>query len=104
MNLIERLGGYGAAKAEGEKWGFDDFLNNQLLEYRRQHNIFEVGDLVVEISESPETSILKVIHMSEYLMVCENDSLNASYGVLNKKSSFYVRHATEEEIKVGHRL
>ena len=79
-------------------------LRSHMLEYRRQHNIFEVDDLVVEIAESPETSILKVIYMSEHLMVCENDRLNASYGVLNKKPSSYVRHATEEEIKAGHRL
>lgn len=47
MNLIDQLGGYEAAKAQGEEWGFDDFLNAQLLEYRRQHNIFEVGDKVI---------------------------------------------------------
>ena len=125
MNLIEQLGGYEKAIKMSKEWESSidgdipldtmmysyDFgifswgdLQSALLEYRRQHNIFEVGDKVVEISESPETSILKVIHMSEYLMVCENDSLNASYGVLNKKPSFYVRHATQEEIKVGHRL
>ena len=112
MNLIEQLGGYENSKCYLESCGDMDSIGGftplqiqeALLEHRRKRNIFEVDDLVVEISESPETSILKVIRMSEYLMVCENDSLNASYGVLNKKPSFYVRHATEEEIKVGHRL
>ena len=108
MNIIEKLGGYEVAKKHlDSSWCDDDnreYLLEKLLEYRKQHNIFEVDDLVVEISESPETSILKVIHMGEYLMVCENDSLTASYGVLNEKPSFYVKHATEEEIKVGHRL
>ena len=35
LNLIDRLGGYEAAKQEGVKWGFDEFLLKQLLEYRR---------------------------------------------------------------------
>ena len=112
MNLIEQLGGYENSKCYLESCGDMDSIGGftplqiqeALLEHRRKHNIFEVDDLVVEISESPETSILKVIRMSEYLMVCENDSLTASYGVLNEKPSFYVRHATKEEIKVGHSL
>ena len=60
MSLIERLGGYEAAKAEGEKWGFDDFLNNQLLEYRRQHNIFEVGDKVVLAQSYPLDTVHEI--------------------------------------------
>ena len=78
MNLIEQLGGYEAAKAEGEKWGFDDFLNNQLLEYRRQHNIFEVGDKVIEITDYPDNDVLTVKSISDNLLVCESPYLNAS--------------------------
>lgn len=104
--LIENLGGYENAKAKFRDNGslHAERLKAALLEYRRQHNIYEVGDLVVEITEYPETSILKVIYMSDRLMVCENDSLNASYGILNKKPSFYVRHATDAEIAAGRRL
>ena len=112
MSLIEQLGGYENSKCYLESCGDMDSIGGftplqiqeALLEHRRKRNIFEVGDLVVEIAESPETSILKVIHMGDYLMVCENDRLKVSYGVLNEKPSFYVRHATEEEIKVGCRL
>ena len=90
MKLIERLGGYEAAKAEGEKWGFDDFLNNQLLEYRRQHNIFEVGDKVV-VKAHPFWPEDYVIH------TVEQEHIGKWY-----MSAW--RHATDEEIKADKRL
>ena len=96
MNLIEQLGGYEAAKAEGEEWGFDDFLNNQLLEYRRQHNIFEVGDKVIKTH--PKNTILWPV-----LGVYKNGGVWLDYkGFCWKPPS--VRHATDEEIKAGKRL
>ena len=52
MNLIERLGGYERAKiiqGSREMGGlpYDLDLEDALLQYRRQHNIFEVGDAVI---------------------------------------------------------
>ena len=90
MNLIERLGGYEAAKAEGDKCGFDDFLNDQLLQYRRQHNIFEVGDKVVIKAEPfwPEDYIIQTVgqeHIGKWYMAAW-------------------KHATDAEIKAGRRL
>ncbi len=96
MNLIEQLGGYEAAKAEGEEWGFDDFLNNQLLEYRRQHNIFEVGDLVVKTH--PKNTILWPV-----LGVYKNGGVWLDYKGFCWKPP-RVRHATDAEIKAGKRL
>ena len=96
MNLIEQLGGYEAAKAEGEKWGFDDFLNNQLLEYRRQHNIFEVGDKVIKTH--PKNTILWPV-----LGVYKNGGVWLDYKGFCWKPP-RVRHATDEEIKAGKRL
>ena len=60
MNLIEQLGGYEKAK----EWYKDQDLRGNhtarirhaLLEYRRQHNIFEVGDKVVKTH--PKNTIL----------------------------------------------
>ena len=107
MNLIEQLGGYEAAKAEGEKWGFDDFLNNQLLEYRRQHNIFEVGDKVI-IESYRNTYItcgrpsqysigdLMLIHIMDGNVIEDDD-----YNFIDYRD---VRHATDAEIKAGKRL
>lgn len=98
MNLIEQLGGYEAAKAEGEEWGFDDFLNNQLLEYRRQHNIFEVGDKVVKTNPK-----LKFEFVREVKGVFKDGSVWLDY-VGYKWKYPKVRHATDEEIKAGKRL
>ena len=107
MNLIEQLGGYEAAKAEGEAWGFDDFLNNQLLEYRHQHNIFEVGDKVI-IESYRNTYItcgrpsqysigdLMLIHIMDGNVIEDDD-----YNFIDYRD---VRHATDEEIKAGKRL
>lgn len=55
MKLIEQLGGYEAAKkfldeSNGSAWSgifYMPKLKQSLLEHRRQHNIFEVGDKVV---------------------------------------------------------
>lgn len=96
MNLIEQLGGYEAAKAEGEKWGFDDFLNNQLLEYRRQHNIFEVGDWAVKTH--PKNTILWPV-----LGVYKNGGVWLDYKGFCWKPP-RVRHANDAEIKAGKRL
>ena len=98
MNLIERLGGYEAAKAEGEKWGFDDFLNNQLLEHRRQHNIFEPDDYIIHDGE------LKVFAMwSSAVEGCAYIGYAyAENGEMAHKDEF--RHATDAEIKAGKRL
>lgn len=89
MNLIEQLGGYEAAKAQGEKWGFDDFLNAQLLEYRQQHSIFEVGDKVVWINS-----------------IVPNDprlfEIEETLG--EKPDTWSLRHATDEEIAAGKRM
>ena len=109
MSLIEKLGGYEKAKemytaqlrAGLAPYGYE----KALLEYRRQHNIFEVGDKVIEITDHPDNDVLTVKSISDNLLVCESDYLNASYVLSNKhKPCFYVRHATPEEIKAGHRL
>mgnify|MGYP007049051827 CR=1 FL=1 len=89
MNLIDRLGGYEAAKLEGEKWGFDEFLLKQLLEYRREHNIFEIGDLVVLPYTNYKVDVFELT--------------DGNREVYDDKGVCY-RHATDEEIKAGRRL
>lgn len=111
MNLIEQLGGYEKAKGWIEVNAIDvDWLQlgkyrKELLEYRRQHNIFEVGDKVVEITDYPSNDVLTVKSIFDKLLVCESDDFNASYVLSNKyKPYFYVRHATDAEIEAGKRL
>ncbi len=95
MNLIEQLGGYENAKRELELKEQDSVLQccasvtanmirSAMLEYRRQHNIFEVGDRFVI------DGLFGVFYA--------NDG-NIPYLDYNK-----IRHATDEEIAAGRRL
>ena len=93
MNLIEKLGGYEAAKKKYSErphafvWGD---IGKALLSYRRQHNIFEVGDKLVVKAHPfwPEDYVICTVeqqHIGKWYM-----------------SAW--RHATDEEIKAGKRL
>lgn len=115
-NLIEQLGGYECAKAEYDDPMYEDgelytikatgtrfFKHNlaeELLEYRRQHNIFEVGDKVV---------ILTLAIGNKYPW--KVDSIDgcmieiSQIGQPNEWVHFSeIVHATDEEIEAGHRL
>ena len=90
MNLIEQLGGYERAKiiqGSREMGGlpYDLDLEDALLQYRRQHNIFEIGDLYVFTEKYSKQSVIHKV-----------DSLNSGKGC--------IRHATDAEIKAGRRL
>ena len=104
MNLIELLGGYERAKHEFEMIkemkpicsGEIETNDRLLLEHRRQHNIFEVGDKVIKTH--PKNTILWPV-----LGVYKNGGVWLDYkGFCWKPPS--VRHATDEEIKAGKRL
>ena len=106
MNLIEKYGSYDAAKAKQQelsKIAADPQLllvgkiikeigeiEIALLEYRRQHNIFEVGDKVV-VKDHP-------FWPEDYvILTVEQEHIGKWY-----MSAW--RHATDEEIKAGKRL
>ena len=89
MNLVEKLGGYEETKKHLDSCWCDDnnrlYLLEKLLEHRRQHNIFEIGDLYVFTEKYSKQSVIHKV-----------DSLNSGKGC--------IRHATDEEIKAGRRL
>ncbi|MWC17571.1 hypothetical protein GQO11_02580 [Acinetobacter johnsonii] len=99
MNLIEQLGGYAQAKALralpaatydcGIKFKREE-LELSMLEYRRQHNIFEVGDKVV-VKDHPFWPEDYVIH------TVEQEHIGKWY-----MSAW--RHAEPEELEAGKRL
>ena len=105
MNLIEQLGGYEKAKQKYSERPFDlawADIGQALLEYRRQHNIFEVGDKVVFTDilnscvvtfESTETDPMQIVWLTY------PDGTAGYVFHLSK-----IRHASDEEIKAGHRL
>lgn len=114
MNLIEQLGGYENVSKHfngieyhaetkifiGEWFGFYSMrdLKDALLEHRRQHNIFEIDDYIIHDGE------LKVFAMwSSAVEGCAYIGYAyAENGEMAHKDEF--RHATDAEIKAGHRL
>ena len=103
MNLIEQLGGYERAKiiqGSREMGGlpYDLDLEDALLQYRRQHNIFKVGDSFVNYADDAIYTALSI------------DQNNRMHGKSGDKNvwtyfgRFGLRHATDEEIKAGKRL
>lgn len=110
MNLIEQLGGYEAAKKKYQdlsdsdmitigpiEFSAKDYFEDELLEYRRQHNIFEENDKIVFIDDFMHDELMVVawtrkgeVWMDGGAKRCTNLSM--------------IRHATPEEIKAGKRL
>ena len=113
MDLIEQLCGYERAKHEFEMIkemkpiypGEIETNDRLLLEYRRQHNIFEVRDKVVfkNINDSfnrnglGKNEVLKIIDINFMDHLMFNISAHGF-------SQDRFRHATDEEIKANKRL
>lgn len=109
MNLIEQLGGYERAKHEFEMIkemkpiypGEIETNNHLLLEYRRQHNIFEVGDKVIFIHPFELGDLFTVHSISErFIGVKRNNDECIYYAEI----VWGLKHANDAEIKAGKRL
>lgn len=128
--IVEYLGGYEKAKLrlistdkrlgythlylhEGRYCFLDDYVDyipdcaisiksalNALLEYRRAHNIFEVGDQIAYLPKcAPEHNDIyevREVHQSWCLVVLGNMDHRAIYT--------NIRHTTDAEIKANRRL
>lgn len=103
MNLIEQLGGYEKAKKElnspsNTNVFFQCEIEQALLEYRRQHNIFEVGDDVV-LSDGNCTLMYKLHErIGKYVYLKRPSGREYDFNIDQ------IRHATDAEIKAGKRL
>lgn len=91
MSLIKELGGYEKAKEVQKQRALDGLLHDydwelfdELLEYRRANNIFEVGDWFVVESNNPKPHKLTLDDIGSHWI-----------GLVN------IRHATGTEIKQG---
>jgi hypothetical protein len=93
--LIENLGGYESAKYKLRDNGslHSERLKKALLEYRRQHNIFEVGDDIVSTTGSIRT-VFKITDITDEFI--QADHFELRHGAC--------RHATDAEIEAGKRL
>ena len=118
MNIIEELGGYESAKKklaeiqeankrhkESKMCGFsfaENYLadlRNALLEYRRTHNVYEVGDLVVIKKKTAKSKLWKIVGESNVFednFVCDADG-----ELLHHFHRGEIQHATPQEIKAG---
>ena len=102
MNLIEQLGGYEHLNGFYKRAVAHGFtlteIKEELLKYRRQHNIFEPDDYIIHDGE------LKVFAMwSSAVEGCAYIGYAyAEDGEMAHKDEFI--HATDEEIKAGKRL
>lgn len=102
MNLIEQLGGYEHLNGFYKRAVAHGFalteIKEELLKYRRQHNIFETDDYIIHDGE------LKVFAMwSSAVEGCAYIGYAyAENGEMAHKDEF--RHAADEEIKAGKRL
>lgn len=104
MNLIEQLGGYAQAKNWLDKneihvkHGYLEKYRAELLKYRRQHNIFEVGDKVV-LSGGNCTLMYKLHErIGKYVYLKRPSGREYEFHIDD------IRHAEPEEIKAGKRL
>ena len=105
--VISDFGGYEKCKDILSQPNIDFIMNAQglrehMLEYRREHNIFEAGDKVVFTDilnscvvtfESTETDPMQIVWLTY------PDGTAGYVFHLNK-----IKHATDEEIKAGKRL
>lgn len=111
MDLIEQLNGYSEClrlRAVPAASGFRirgieftrDELERAMLEYRRQHNIFEVRDSVVPKKE---------YRIGDRVGTVEKMLAGGVWVVFDSSSKmltpiYTIEHATDEEIKAGKRL
>ena len=111
MNLMEQLGGYDEAKKILEEVKSRDHIYAQkfekpaleeaLLEYRRQHNIFEVGDKVK--AKDHQFGFDELFRIDDFF--ANDDGVNLA--VLDDGDCYpisFLEHATDAEIKAGKRL
>ena len=101
--MISSLSEYEAAKSKFRDNGslHAERLKKALLEYRRQHNIFEKGDWVVNIKTRAFGDFIKYTNTNKGHKHCFVDIGLCDVALFCVKN---VRHATDEEIKAGERL
>ena len=103
MNLIEQLGGYEHLNGFYKRAVAHGFtlteIKEELLKYRRQHNIYEIGDKIVSTldgSEDWKNAICEILAFHKKMAITTGFSCAIHH--------YDYRHATDEEIKAGRRL
>lgn len=110
MNLIEQLGGYEKTKEYlKENLCFMSFealegFYDALLEHRRQHNIYEVGDAVIRKWNGRLYYLIVDIDNDgqEFLIHHDKGAKFKDCRISDNICNF--KHANDEEVKAGKRL
>ena len=108
MNLIEQLGGYEHLNGFYKRAVAHGFalteIKEELLKYRRQHNIFEVGDAVIRKWNGRLYYLIVDIDNDgqEFLIHHDKGAKFKDCRIFDNICNF--KHATDEEIKAGKRL
>lgn len=108
MNLIEKLGGYEHLNGFYKRAVAHGFtlteIKGELLKYRRQHNIFEVGDAVIRKWNGCLYYLIVDIDNDgqEFLIHHDKGAKFKDCRISDNICNF--KHATDEEIKAGRRL
>ena len=94
----------------GISWEENQLLMQQLrekaaLEYRRQHNIFEVGDKVVFINDvyADYDNVVSIDFIGKFDLMVSDHTKGFQLNVFCAWSKI-IRHTTDAEIKAGKRL
>lgn len=104
MNLIEQLGGYENALGfydESKEWSgvyHMGTLSKELLEHRRENNIFEKGDFVVSTLNGDEdwkNTVCEILGFHKKMAITTGFSCAIHH--------YEYRHATPQEIAQGYR-
>lgn len=117
MSLIQELGGYDCAKEEYQDPKYEDdelytikatgtrFFKHQLaaelLEYRREHNIFDRGDWIK--AKDYQFGFDELFRIDDFLV--KEDGVHLA--VLDDGDCYplvFLEHATDAEIEAGRRL
>ena len=107
--VISDFGGYEKCKDILSQPNIDFIMNAQglrehMLEYRRQHNIFEVGDLVA-YRTLPYERLFSVRYVGgDEIVIYELWDEMGAKTFTEKHPYSDIDHATDEEIKAGKRL
>ena len=102
-NLIEQFGSYENAKQKYGERPFDlawSDIGQALLEYRREHNIFEVGDKVIVLTNALGNKYTWMVESIDGIMVEISQVGQPNEWVHYSE----IAHTTPKEIKAGHRL
>lgn len=107
--VIDGFGGYEKAKAVLDNPNAHilhnvEGLKQRLLEYRRQHNIFEIGDLVA-YRTLPYERLFSVRYVGgDEIVIYELWDEMGAKTFTEMHPYLDIRHATDAEIKAGKRL